>query len=121
VWANAIIKAEVAADPSAGLGHRRVGVEVDLLIFHRAPEALHKHIVAPAALAVHADRNLLALEDAGEVDAGELAALIGVEDFRFPKRASASSKASMQKSAARVIDTRQASTRRLNQSTMATR
>ena len=38
-----------------------------------------------------------------------------------PKRVSASSNASIQKSVANVIDSRQLSTRRLNQSTMAMR
>jgi hypothetical protein len=41
-------------------------MEIDLLVFHRAPEALHEHVVAPAALAVHADGDLLAQEDGGE-------------------------------------------------------
>jgi hypothetical protein len=39
----------------------------------------------------------------------------------FPKRASASFSASTQKSAVIVIDSRQASTRRMNQTAMATR
>jgi hypothetical protein len=34
-----------------------------------------------AALAIHADRDPVALQGAGEVVAGELAALVGVEDL----------------------------------------
>jgi len=53
---------------------------------------------------------------AGEIGAGELAALIRVEDFRLAMFRKASCSASMQNSASMVIDTRWLRTRRLNQS-----
>jgi hypothetical protein len=85
VWPSAVVKVEVAADPGPSFGNRGIGVEVDLLIFDRAPQALNEHIVASAASAVHADRNLLPLEDPGEVDTRKLAALVRVEDFGLPE------------------------------------
>ena len=80
--APGIVKAEVATDRGAGLGNRIVGSEIHLLILHRAPTALNEDVVAPCTLAVHADGDAVPDEDAGEVGAGELAALIGVEDVR---------------------------------------
>jgi hypothetical protein len=41
-------------------------------------------IVAPAAAPVHADLNFVGLEEASEIDAGELCALVGVEHRRAP-------------------------------------
>ncbi len=83
MWPDTVVEIEVAADPGACFRDRGVGVEIHLLVFYRAPEALHEHIVPPASPAVHADGDFLALEDAGEVDAGELAALVGIEDVWF--------------------------------------
>lgn len=57
----------------------------------------------------------------GEVLAGELAALVGVEVSGPPCRISASSSASMQKEVSMQLDKRQASTRRECQSMMAKR
>src|SRR3982074_1700389 len=58
-----------------------IGVEVDLLVFETAPQPLDKDIVRVAALAIHADRDRVVLQGAGEVVAGELAALVGIEDL----------------------------------------
>ena len=58
-----------------------VGLQIHLFVFHTAPQALKKHIVQPTPLAIHADLNLLSLQHTGELLAGELATLIGVEDF----------------------------------------
>ena len=41
---------------------------------------LHKHVVAPAPLAVHADGDLRTHENGSERGAGELRAQAGVED-----------------------------------------
>lgn len=39
------------ADASAGLGHGLVGMEIDLLVFDRAPKPLNEDVVPPSALA----------------------------------------------------------------------
>ena len=54
--------------------------QADLFVFDRAPQALLEHIVPLGTAAVHADRDLLALEDRGGADTRELTALVGIED-----------------------------------------
>ena len=71
---SGIVEVEIATDRGAGVGDRVVGPEVDLLVFHRAPEPLDEDIVAPGALAVHADGDAVLPQHVGEVSAGELAA-----------------------------------------------
>lgn len=46
-----------------------------------------KTFVAPGALAVHADLDVLGQQDLREVDAGELRTLVRIEDFWFPEAA----------------------------------
>ena len=46
---HGIVEAEISTDTAASFGHRRVGVEIYLLVFHRAPKALYEDVVAPAA------------------------------------------------------------------------
>ena len=121
MWAPAIIKAEMPADPSSGLRHAFVGVQIDLLIFDRPPEPLDKDIVPPCAATVH-----------GDVDLGFFSTAVKSMEVNcdpwsvlkmpgLPCRASASSSASIQKAVSIVIDSRQDRTRRLNQSTTAQR
>ena len=57
--------------------------QIHLLIFDAAPQPLDEDIVPPGPFAVHADRNVVAGEHAGEGLARELRALIGVEDIRL--------------------------------------
>ncbi len=52
-----------------------IGVQIDLLIFDRPPQPLDKDVVAPRAAAIHADRDRVLQQQAGECGAGELAAL----------------------------------------------
>ena len=116
-----IIESEIAGQLLSGLGDALVGMQVDVLVLHALPQPLDEHVVDPAPLAVQADPDGVGLENLGEVVACELAALIGVEDLRAPYLAIASSRASTQKSAVMLIETRWASTRRVAQSMMATR
>jgi len=67
-----IVKLEVAAERSARLADAVVGVQIDLLVFDATPEPLDEHVVAPGAFAVHADRNAVVGEHAGEGRTGEL-------------------------------------------------
>jgi hypothetical protein len=48
-----------------------------------AGRPLNEHVVAPGALAVHADGDAARLQNVEELGAGELAALVGVEDLRL--------------------------------------
>ena len=76
-----IVEAEPGANAGLGLGNRRIGVEVDFLIYQASSQPLDENVVHVADLGVHADHDTVLLEGAGEVVAGELAALIGIEDF----------------------------------------
>src|SRR5664280_3586785 len=77
-----IVEAEVAADRGAGLGDCVVSLQINLLVFDRSPQALDEYIVAPGGLAVHAYGDAGFEKNAGEAGAGELAALIRIEDVR---------------------------------------
>ena len=77
-----VVKVQPGADTGLGFGHGRIGMEVDLLVFEAAPQPLDEDVVHAPALAVHADGDPVPLEGAGEVVAGELAALVGIEDLR---------------------------------------
>jgi len=116
----------VENDPIADAGFRlaAVGVafEIDVLVFQRAPDTLDEDVVHPAAAPVHRDAHAGRDQHAGECRAGELAALVGVEDLRFAmpgqrflQRRHAENEASM------VFDSRQDRTARLAQSMTATR
>lgn len=47
MWASGVVKAQISADGSAGLGNGLVGVEVNFLVFDRPPEPFHEDIVPP--------------------------------------------------------------------------
>jgi hypothetical protein len=125
VGPDAIVKVVVAADPGTRFGHGRgrgrVRVEVGFSYSterqRRCTNTVTRQQPLPSMLIVISSP----LSTAAKSTAGEPAPLIGVEDLGLPKRVSASSKASKQKSASSVIGIRQARTRRLNRSTMATR
>src|SRR5262249_58554399 len=83
MWSAAVVKVQVTADRSPGLADAVVGSQIHLLVFDAAPQPFDEDIVAPSPLAVHADGDVVVGEHAGECRAGELAALIRVEDFRL--------------------------------------
>ena len=76
----------VEPDPFADdpLGVEAVGqlVQVNRLVLERAPQSLNEDVVHAPAAPVHGDRGPGLLEAAGDLEAGELAALVGVEDLR---------------------------------------
>ena len=77
-----VVTCEVSLQASLGIAHRVIGMQIDFLVFHAPPEPFHKHVVTPSAFAIHADLDTIVFQQAGEFLAGELAALVGVEDFR---------------------------------------
>ncbi len=78
----AVIEVDVAGDPRPRVGNRVVRVEIHFFVLDRSPEAFDENIVAPTALAVHAQLRGDAREDIDEGVARELRALIGIEYFR---------------------------------------
>ena len=77
-----VIEYEVACQSGAGLGDGIIGFQVNIFVLDTLPQPLDEHVVHPAAAAVHADGNVVVLEHPGEIRASELAALVGVENFR---------------------------------------
>ena len=67
-------RARVRGDPG-------LGSWVNFLVFDSPPEGLNEDIVPPGALSVHVDPDPPRRQHLDEVSGGELAALIGVEDF----------------------------------------
>src|SRR5450631_2601293 len=78
-----VVEVEVAPDRCTRLGRGVVGSEIHFLVFDAAPQPLDEDIVPPGALAVHADGDPVFDQHASECRAGELAALIGVDDLRL--------------------------------------
>ena len=75
----AIVKVQPAADATARVRDRRIGLDVDVLLFQAAPQTLDKDVVEVTAFAIHADADATRGQHAGECGTGELHALIGVE------------------------------------------
>ena len=82
VLAVGVVKVQPGANTGLGFGDSRISMQVDLLVFETTPQPLDKDVVHASTLAVHADRDAMPLKGAGEVVTGELAALVGIEDFR---------------------------------------
>jgi hypothetical protein len=62
----AIVEIEVSADRVAGLADAFIGALVHLLVFGAAPQPLDEDVVAACALAVHADGDAVAGEQASK-------------------------------------------------------
>ena len=73
--AAAVVEAQISTDPGAGFRDAGIGPQVDLLILDGPPEALDEDIVAPCALAIHADFDLTGSQHLDELGRGELTAL----------------------------------------------
>lgn len=77
-----VVASEVSLQAGFGVAHTIVGMQIDFFVFDTLPQPLHEHVVAPATLAVHTDPDAVVFQQFREVEAGELAALVGVKDFR---------------------------------------
>src|SRR5271169_6341115 len=95
----AIVEVEISADRCACLADGVVGPQIHLLVFDAAPQPLDEHVVPPGAFAVHADRNAIVGEHAGEGRARELRTLVGIKISGLPCFAKASCSVSTQNAA----------------------
>ena len=77
-----VVEGEIPSDRGMCRADGVVGSQVDLLVLDRPPQPLDEDVVAPRALAVHADGDPGLQQDAGEGVAGELRPLVSVEDLR---------------------------------------
>jgi hypothetical protein len=78
---QSVVKVEISAQRRAGLCDRVVGLEVDLFVFHAAPQPLDEDVVALGAFAVHADGDLAIQQDAGERLAARLSGILCVGPY----------------------------------------
>src|SRR5258707_10460369 len=78
---SSVVEVEIPADRMSRLADGFVGSQIDLLVFDAAPQPLDEHVVPPCSFAIHADRDAVAGERAGEGGAGELRALVGNRYF----------------------------------------
>src|SRR5947209_13127929 len=83
VRARLVVESDPFADTGFGLAAVAVALEIDVFVLERPPQPLDEHVVDPAAAPVHRDLYAGLSERASEGGAGELAALIGVEDLRL--------------------------------------
>jgi hypothetical protein len=78
-----VIEREIALQAFPCMRNRVVGMQVHFFVLHAFPKPFDKHIVDPAAFAIHAELDAVALNQVDEFRAGELTALIGVKDLRL--------------------------------------
>ena len=81
MFSPVVVEVHPAPDAFTGLGYVVVGGEVDFFVLEATPEPFDEHVVDPAAFAVHTDLYACVFEHLREILAGELATLVGVEDF----------------------------------------
>ena len=83
MWTVAIVKVDITPDRLPRLADTVERPQIHLLVFDAAPQPFNKHIIPPSPFTVHADRDLVADEHAGEGATCKLRTLIGVEDLRL--------------------------------------
>ena len=76
-----VVEVNPGADAPAGFRAGLVRVEIDTLVLQGAPQPLDNDVVPPPASAIHGDLDAGLGEGLGELQARELAALVGVEDL----------------------------------------
>ena len=62
---------EVGLKPLPQICDAVVRVQIYMLVLHRAPESFDEDVVHPSTFAIHADRNVVRLQDGGELLTGE--------------------------------------------------
>ena len=71
-----VVEHEIFIRAPAGFTDSQVLMKVNLFIFDRSPEMFHKDVVINPAPAIHADKNVLALQYSRKIVAGKPGALI---------------------------------------------
>jgi hypothetical protein len=66
MWAAAGVERDPFADAGPGLAAIAVALEVDVLVFERAPQPLDEHVVHPAAASIHRDAHAGCRQRPGE-------------------------------------------------------
>ena len=81
----AIVKGKIHFEADLNRGQGLIILEINVLILDRAPQSLDENVIRRATSTIHADPQRVGLQGVDEVMAGELSALIGVENLRDPK------------------------------------
>lgn len=74
-----VVDVKVSAERLPCISNGIVGFQVDLFVLDAAPQAFNKHVVHPAALAIHTDFYIVVLEHLSKLVTGKLATLVSVE------------------------------------------
>ena len=82
VLAAVIVEREVVRQSFPRLVNVPVGMEIDMLVLHGPPQPLGKDVVKAPAARVHADPDVVVLQDGGVILACELYALIRIMNDR---------------------------------------
>ncbi len=82
VWSDRVVLPNVFANSMAKLSRGSVFVDVDFFLFQTAEPALHHDIIGPALPPVHALRDVVFFQKGSVLVAGELTALVAVENCR---------------------------------------
>ena len=78
-----VIEVYIALDSETQLRQTDIIFDFDVFVFQRPPETLHFCIIPTATSPIHADLNVVSLQLFNELIVCELAALVGIEDFRL--------------------------------------
>jgi len=87
VWPYMAVPPQESGKADFSLPAIAVGMQIHLLVFDRSPQSLQQDVVEAALFPRPADLDYISLQPAHEISGGELAALVGVEDF-WPAAAS---------------------------------
>src|ERR1700722_12520485 len=83
VQALLVVESQPAANALARLCNRAIGFDEHVLVFEATPQPLDEDVVQEPPFPVHADSDAAAFQFLQEARAGELDALVGVEDVRL--------------------------------------
>ena len=80
-----VVKRHVFLSSALGLADAVVGMQIHLFVFDTLPESFHEYMIPPTTGDIHADLNAVVFQQPSELQAGELAPLVSIEDVRCAK------------------------------------
>ena len=75
-----VVELEILLQPLIELFAGLWSLQVKVLVLDASPKPFYEDVIYGSALTIHADLNIVLLQNIGKGIAGELAALVGVED-----------------------------------------
>ena len=77
-----VVETEIATDPDLGIFSILICFQIHFFVLHCPPQPFYEEIVTISPFPIHADSHSMSLKETSECFAGELGALVGIEDFR---------------------------------------